>query len=317
VEVVATGTQPPSVISQPGPGEASRRRFGAAPVRVVVSPQLPLWIATTLWFLTALAVLATWCLLYAFVLSSFQEHSAQDALYATLRNELALGVAPTGGTIAPGAPVALLRVPQAGIDDVVVYGTTSGLLEKGPGLKADTPLPGQAGTSIIYGRAALFGGPFRHLNLVRPGDVLEATTGQGTFQYRVLDVRYPRDPQPPALAVGKGRLTLITTNGAGWRSLGAPSGFLYIDASLIGKTVATPAGMPTAIPDSERPMHGDSAALVPLIFWLQALVLAVLAMVWVRSRWGARMTWLVGVPAVLALVWVISETAFQLLPNLI
>ena len=86
---------------------------------------------------------------------------------------------------------------------MVVDGTTSGLLEKGPGLKADTPLPGQAGTSIIYGRATMFGGPFRHLNVLRPGDVLEVTTGQGTFHYRVLDVRYSGGPRPPALAAGQ------------------------------------------------------------------------------------------------------------------
>ena len=75
--------------------------------------------------------------------------------------------------------------------------------------------------------------------------------------------------------------------------------------------------MPVAIPNSERPMHGDTSALIPLIFWLQALVLAVLALIWVRVRWSTWMTWLVAAPTLLCLVWVISEVAFQLLPNLI
>jgi len=270
-----------------------------------------------LWALTALSLLAAWFLLYAFALSGFQEHSAQSALYAKLRNELALGVAPLGGKITLGTPVALLRVPQAGINDVVAEGTTSGIMEHGPGLRADTPLPGQVGKSVIYGRSAMFGGPFRHLNVLRRGDLVTVTTGQGTFHYRVEDVRYPGDPVPPPLAVGHSRLTLITTNGAGWRGLGAPSQFLYVDASLIGAPVVTPAGMATAIPASQRPMHGDTSALVPLVFWLQLLALVALALIWVRSRWGARMTWLVGAPAVIALVWVVSEVAFQLLPNLI
>jgi sortase A len=308
---------PPSVVQRQGYGQVSRRLLGAAPAQVVAGPQLPLWIATALWFLTALAVLAVWFLLYAFVLSGFQEHAAQDALYAKFRNELALGVAPLGGKVTPGAPVALLHVPQAGIDDVVVDGTTSGLLEKGPGLKADTPLPGQAGTSIIYGRGTMFGGPFRHLNVLRPGDLMEVTTGQGSFQYRVLDVRYSGGPLPPHSAATPNRLTLTTTAGGGWRSLGSPSGFLYVDASLVGSTVATPPGMPTAIPSSERPMHADTTALIPLIFWLQALVLATLGVIWVRSRWSPWMTWLVAAPALLCLVWVISEVSFQLLPNLI
>jgi sortase A len=314
---IAAETQPPSVVRQSAAGQVTRRPLGAGPIRVPAVPQLPLWAATALWFLTALSVLAAWFLLYAFSLSGYQEHAAQNAMYAKLRNQLALGVAPLGGNIKPGTPVAVLRVPQAGIDDVVADGTTSGILERGPGLRADAPLPGQPGVSIIYGRGTLFGGPFRHLSALRPGQLLEVTTGQGTFHYRVLDVRYPHDPLPPTLPAGKSRLTLITTVGGGWRSLGVPNQFLYVDASLIGSAKPAPAGMPTAIPASERPMHGDPAALIPLVFWLQALLLGVLAVIWVRSRWSLWMTWLVGAPAILGLVWVISEVGFQLLPNLI
>jgi sortase A len=286
-------------------------------VAVTSRPQSPLWEATALWFLTVLAMLSAWFLLYAFVLSGYQEHSAQDALYAKLRNQLAQGVAPLGKKIALGDPVAVLLVPQAGIDAVVVDGTTSGLLEHGPGLRADTPLPGEAGTSIIYGRATLFGGPFRHLSVLRPGDLLEVTTGQGTFHYRVHEVRYSGGPEAPALAPGQGRLTLTTTAGSGWRGLGVPDRYLYVDASLIGKPAATPAGLPTAIPADQQPMHGDPGALIALVFWLQLLLLVVLALIWVRSRWGARLTWLIGAPLLLGLAWVVSEVAFQLLPNLI
>jgi sortase A len=294
-----------------------REPMSSAPVTVTPRPERPLWEATALWFMTVLAVLAAWLLLYAFVLSGYQEHSAQDALYAKLRNQLALGVAPLGKKIVLGDPVAVLLAPQAGINAVVVDGTTAGLLERGPGLRADTPLPGEAGTSIIYGRSTLFGGPFRHLSVLRPGDLLEVTTGQGTFHYRVRDVRYSGGPEPPPLPAGQGRLTLTTTAGSGWRGLGAPDRYLYVDATLVGKPAATPADMPTAIPVNQRPMQGDPGALIALVFWLQLLLLVVLALIWVRSRWGARLTWLIGAPAMLGLAWVVSEVAFQLLPNLI
>jgi sortase A len=308
-----------SAVLQQAPGTTVTRRepMPWAPAAVTAGPQRPLWEATALWFLTALAVLTGWFLLYAFVLSGYQEHSAQDALYAKLRNQLALGVAPLGRKISLGDPVAVLVVPQAGVNAVVVDGTTAGLLEHGPGLKADTPLPGEAGTSIIYGRSTLFGGPFRHLSALTPGDVLQVTTGQGTFHYRVHDVRYSGGPEPPPLAAGQGRLTLTTTAGSGWRSLGAPDRYLFVDATLVGKPAATPAGMPTAIPANQRPMQGDPGALIALVFWLQLLLLVVLALIWVRSRWGARLTWLIGAPLMLAMAWVVSEVAFQLLPNLI
>jgi sortase A len=272
---------------------------------------------SVVWSLASLSILAAWFVLYAFTLSGFQEHSAQRALYAAMRSELAQAIAPIGGTIAPGAPVAILRIPQAGVNDVVLEGTTSGILEKGPGLEADTPLPGQAGVSVIYGRQTMFGGPFRHLSALQPGDIMQVTTGQGTFSFRVIDVRYPGDPYPQPPAPGTGRIVLVTTTGSGWRSAGTPNEYLYVDAALIGKTVASPAGMPTAIPASQKPMHGDTSVLMPLVLWLQLFLLIGLALAWVRARWGGWQTWLIGAPILFAVLWVISEVSFQLLPNLI
>jgi sortase A len=269
------------------------------------------------WSLAALSGLTLWVLLYALMFSGFQESSAQHALYGTLRNEIAQEVAPLGGDIPLGKPVAVLRVPQAGINAVVLEGTTSGVLENGPGLEADTPLPGQAGVSVIFGRQTMFGGPFRHLSALHPGDLLEVTTGEGVFAYRVDDLRYPGDPLPPALSAGQSRMVLVTATGSGWQAALAPSQFLYVDTSLVGKTVGSPAGMPTAVPASQEAMHGDNSALMPLVLWLQLLLLTVVATIWVRTRWGGWQTWLVAAPALFALLWVVSETAFQLLPNLL
>ncbi|HEX9033863.1 MAG TPA: sortase [Streptosporangiaceae bacterium] len=280
-------------------------------------PALPGWAFGFVWTLTALAGVAAWFLFYGISLSGFQESSAQHALYARLRTEIAQAIAPLGGNIKLGSPVAVLRVPQAGIDVVVVEGTTPGLLENGPGLQSDTPLPGQAGVSVIMGRQTLFGGPFRHLNALQRGDLIDVTTGQGTFGFRVLDLRYPGDPLPPPLKPGGSRLVLVTTAGTGWHGLGAPNQVLYVDTALIGKPVASPAGMPTITRASEQPMHGDPGVLFVLVMWLQLLVVTVLAVIWVRSRWGRWQTWLAGAPAILAVLWIVSETAFQLLPNLI
>jgi sortase A len=208
----------------------------------------------------------------------------------------------------------LLQIPQAGVDDVVVEGTTSGVLEQGPGLEADTPLPGQAGISVVYGRQSLFGGPFRHLSALRPGDILAVTTGAGTFDYRVINLRYPGDPYPPPLAPGQGRLTLVTTTGP---SPGQHDEFLYVDTELISKPVVSPSGQPTLIPANQGPMRGNKSVLFVLTLWLELLVITVVAAVWVGSRWAVWQAWLVGAPAVLAVLWVVSEVAFQLLPNLL
>lgn len=274
-------------------------------------------VVTAIWVLTSVGGLAIWLLVYAYVLSGFQEASAQHSLYATLRTNLAQGIAPLGGRIALGKPVALLRIPQAGVDDVVLEGTTAGVLEQGPGLEADTSLPGQAGISIIDGRQALFGGPFRHLSALRRGDVLQVTTQAGTFNYQVVDLRYPGDPYPPALAPNAGRLILVTTASVRSRAGVVQDEFLYVDTDLLGKPVTPPGGQPTQIPANQLPMHGDSSVLFALVLWMQLLVIAVVGVVWAGSRWASWPTWLVGAPTLIAIGWIVCETAFQLLPNLL
>ena len=317
----------------PSPGGTSRRRAAAGPPQAAAgSPQaaadsgprparqhhpLPAGVLTTIWTLAAVSGLAMWTLLYAGLFSGFQEAAAQHALYATLRSEIAQEIAPPFENFRFGKPVAILRVPQAGIDDVVLDGTTAGLLERGPGLERDSVLPGQVGVSVILGRQTMFGGPFRHLTALRKGDLIDVTTGAGTFTYRVDDLRYPGDPLPPPLAAGQGRLILVTAAGSGWRSAGAPDELLYVDTTLVGKPDRRTLAVPAAVPASELPMRGDSGVLMPLVLWLQLLLLTVVGAVWVRSRWGGWQTWLVAAPALLAVLWVVSEISFQLLPNLL
>ncbi len=298
----------PAVAPMTAGQPAARLRTGAGRGPVAV---------TFVWALAALSALAAWVLIYAYFLSGLQEASSQHALYAQLRTELAQEIAPLGSHPSFGTPVAILKVPQAGIDDVVVEGTTSGVLEHGPGLLADTPLPGRAGESIIYGRETMFGGPFRHLDVLRKGDQIQVTTGQGTFTYVVTGLQYPHTPEPPPLAAGQSRLTLVTVVGAGWRSAGVPDEILYVNAMLRGKTVGSPAGLPTAVPSSQDAMHGDASVLLPLVLWLQLLLVTVIAVAWTLTRWGRWQTWLVGVPLILAVLWVVTDTAIQLFPNLL
>src|SRR5262249_44899515 len=121
---------------------------------------------------------------YLYGLSNVQEARSQSVLYQRLQVELANDVAPLGSaspgapaaspgaagvTLAtPGVPVAVLRIPAIGIRDmVVVEGTSPEDLTLGPGHLSDTPLPGQAGVSEIFGRRETFGAPFARLDQLR------------------------------------------------------------------------------------------------------------------------------------------------------
>ncbi|HEY2042543.1 MAG TPA: sortase [Jatrophihabitans sp.] len=275
---------------------------------------------TVAWVLAALSLCTLWFVFFATVMSSLQEAHNQHNAYAAFREQLtqlAPQTAPLGGIITPDSPVALINAPSIGLKDVVVIeGTASGDLARGPGHRRDTPLPGQAGVALIYGRANLFGGAFGRVPQAKPGDLITVATGQGESKYKVEDVRHVGDPFPVSLADGDGQLTLVTSEGGTWLNGWMPKWPVYLDAKLQGQAFPTPSGRLGSVPKAENSMKGDIGALFPLVLWLPVLILAAIAAVWLQDRWGRWHTWLAGAPVILAALWGVSETAAQLLPNL-
>lgn len=270
------------------------------------------------WSLTALCLLALWVAFYALELSGFQEAHAQHNAYAAFREQLSRQTAPLGGVVNPGSPVALLDSSALGIRNLVVTeGTSSGDLERGPGHRRDTLLPGQVGVSVVYGRSRLFGGPFGHMARARVGDVITATTGQGRFTFRVEGVRHVGHRFPAALPNDGSRLTLVTSEGASARNLWQPDQPLYVDAALVGKALPSPGGSASSVPKAEQSMQSDPGSLLQLVLWLPLLALVASAATWAATRWGAWQAWVTGFPLVLGVLWGASETAVQLLPNLL
>jgi sortase A len=283
--------------------------------RVAVSPGRAA-LATTL---CTIAALAAWFLLYAFFLSWLQEVHTQDVLYSQLREELALETVPFGGRIAPGTPVAKIDAASIGLHAVVVEGTSSKDLTRGPGHLPSSPMPGQAGNSVVYGRSVLFGAPFASVRSLRPGQLISVTTGQGVFGYRVLDVRLPGDPLPSATELGQASLTLETSAGTGWRSGWAPDEVIYADATLVqGKVQAAPAGRPAAVPTIDNALANDTSDVVlfQLFLELLAVVLVCVALAYAYTRWSAWQLWIVAMPLVVAGLWLVTGTVALLLPNL-
>jgi sortase A len=238
---------------------------------------------------------------YLFVLSGAQEGRAQTTLYKTFRNELALAVAPTGPTT-PGAPVAVLDIPQIGLRNcVVVEGTSGGALTQGPGHRVDSALPGQAGLAVLYGRSVTYGAPFAHLNKLRIGDRFTVTTGNGAAKFRVTG--FGSDPVPTNGMV-------LSTAAGEWQ----PNSTWTVIAEL----TSTPSMPPVrgALPEADRALQPDPDAVLPLMLW--SLVLAAVAIVatTARHRWSPWPTYVCASPIALAVLWNVYENAAQLLPNL-
>jgi sortase A len=294
--------------------DGRQRRPAGSPRALVASIA-----GTTLWIL-ALCLLG-FVLWFAF-LSRLHYDRIQVESYANFRAELALATAPTGPTnpadpqqlLAPGTAIGVLNIPDIGLTTVIFEGTTGQVLESGPGLLRDTPLPGQPGVSVIFGRRAAYGGPFSRLPWVQVGEVFTVTTGQGVASYRVIDLRRAGDPVPPAPAAGQGRLILVTADGPPL----APFGVLRIDADLISKPVPAPTMVISAadLSPSEQVLGTDPNALEPIVLW-GALLLGVSALVgWTERQWGRWQTWIVAVPVVLFVSLSIADQVACLLPNL-
>jgi sortase A len=302
--VVATSPTPP-----PEPAKPSRPRKEMPPAGMIAFASV-----------AALTAFAIFLVVYALGFSALQEQRSQHQQYASFRGLLSPSspIAPQiGGVIKPGSPIALINAPQAGLHNtIIVEGTSSGDLLKGPGHLRDSPLPGQVGQSLVMGKSVTAGAPFRHITSLRKGDVIVVTTGQRTFKFVVDGERVSGDPLPQ-IPAGGAVLTLVTSVGSGFIGHFAPDQVVYVDATLQGKAVAAPDGRPVAVPVEELSGRSDPGAWPYLIFWLQALIVAGVGSVWAWLKWGRWQTWLVGAPILLAVLWGIGQESMLLLPNLL
>jgi sortase A len=137
----------------------------------------------------------------------------------------------------PGDPIGRIRMAAVGVSDVMVQGTGTPDLRKGPGHYPSTPLPGEHGTVGVAGHRTTYGAPFRHLDGLGRGDRVEITMPYGRFTYRVERTRivapsavWVTDP------VGYDRLILSACH-----PLYSAAHRIVVFARLVGATARGPA----------------------------------------------------------------------------
>jgi LPXTG-site transpeptidase (sortase) family protein len=266
-------------------------------------------------------ILAVTLLLQLSLIGGLQQSAAQERKYDEFRSQLASGTAPIGPAdndnraLAIGSPVAYLEIPEIGLSQVVVEGTSSSALFSGPGHRRDTVLPGQVGATILMGRRAALGGPFAEIDQLVAGDAIVVTTGQGEFEYEVIGVRREGDPVPVPVAAGSSRLVLATADGQPY----LPDGVVRVDADLVGDAVVGPprAFSAATLPASEQFMAMDTSTLWALALWIQVLIALSLGAVWAWHRWGHAQAWVVFLPPLLLVGLATAGQVARLLPNLL
>jgi len=172
----------PAPTSGADPADEARRRRRRRQGRA-------LWISGLLLVLSALGVggYLAW-LLWGTGLTT---RAAQEDLRPSFQDKVATRPtreAPKGREVVkvPGRAVAILRIPAIDLDYVVVEGTDTDSLKKGPGHYPQTAYPWErSGRVGIAGHRTTYGAPFWSLNELEEGDRIVLATEYGTFRYRV------------------------------------------------------------------------------------------------------------------------------------
>ncbi|MGH6886946.1 MAG: class E sortase, partial [Geminicoccales bacterium] len=83
-----------------------------------------------------------------------------------------------------GHAVGRIRIPAIDVDKVVVEGTDTASLRKGPGHYPGTVLPGRPGTTAIAGHRTTYGAPGRRIDEIERGDEIVVEMPYARFSYR-------------------------------------------------------------------------------------------------------------------------------------
>lgn len=84
-----------------------------------------------------------------------------------------------------GSAVGRLRMPSLGVGYVLVDGTDTATLRKGPGIYPQTPFPGGPGTVAIAGHRTTYLAPFRHIDKLRRGQTVQIQMPYALLTYTV------------------------------------------------------------------------------------------------------------------------------------
>jgi sortase A len=84
-----------------------------------------------------------------------------------------------------GTAVGRIRIPKIGANFVVVDGTDTTSLRKGPGIYDEVPFPGAPGTTAIAGHRTTYLAPFRRIDQLRRGDEITLEMPYARLTYSV------------------------------------------------------------------------------------------------------------------------------------
>ena len=261
-----------------------------------------------------------------------------DALETPRSTTTTTGTSETTSTtsVAPPTPtgeaVAIIRIPKIGVEKAVVEGVGVNALKQGPGHYPTTPLPGQPGNAAIAGHRTTYGAPFYRTDELEAGDLIQVTTRQGEFTYKVRDRKIVRPTQNDVLNPSEENLLTLTTCHP---RFSAAQRLIIVAELTDNPAPAPPPPVVEPAPEDEEPtdeepaeddpvveaptldeasVSGDDTAKLPAILW-GLLAGFVWLVTWLLSkRWGRLPAYAMGTPVFVVVLFVFFENFARLLP---
>jgi sortase A len=195
--------------------EATLPRAGSAP-----RPRRPLPSLILKWFGIACLMVASvlggyigWLLWGTGLTTSAYQHQ-QKPEFVKLVDSKPISQAPAPGAPAPlrGSAYAEIIIPRIDLDLIVVEGTDTESLKKGPGHYPETADPWDpTGRVGIAGHRTTYLAPFYSLDSMREGDPITLRTEFGTFDYVVTRVYVIPEPGSGVVLTQTPNPTLVLT----------------------------------------------------------------------------------------------------------
>ncbi len=82
-----------------------------------------------------------------------------------------------------GDAIGRIDIDRINLDIVLMQGTDTSTLQRGPGHYEDTPMPGQGKTTAIAGHRTTYLAPFRHIDELKPGDEIRISMPYAALTY--------------------------------------------------------------------------------------------------------------------------------------
>lgn len=117
-------------------------------------------------------------------------------------------------SIPPLEAVAIVSIPKINVEVAAVSYNTYDDLRFAIGYMPESAAPNEPGITYLVGHRTGFGAPFRELDQLQPGDVINVKNAAGTteeYQVTFVEIRTPSDALPElAQLKGRNNLLLVT-----------------------------------------------------------------------------------------------------------